>query len=383
MTITFYSNFLNHHQLPLCLEFNRITNGRFHFVATTPIPEERLSMGYEDMNKSYPFVLTTYDSDNDIEIARKLAVESDIVIHGAAPEEYVAMRMIQGKQTFRFLERPNKRGFLRSVAPKVLANIYKNHIKYRNAPLYVLCASAYTAPDFNLYRCYINKCFKWGYFPEVKQHDIDDLFERKDPALIVWAGRLLDLKHPETAVYVAAHLKENGIPFRMNIIGSGEKEEQLASMIQTMNLSDQVKMLGSMPSSDVRKYMEQASIFLFTSNKKEGWGAVLNESMNSGCAVVANNEIGSVPFLIKHGQNGYIYHKGNVRECCEQVLSLMRNREERLKAGKNAYQTIRDEWSAKIAAERVITLSQYLHKNQVGSCYPDGVCSCAPIVIRK
>lgn len=51
-----------------------------------------------------------------------------------------------------------------------------------------------------------------------------------------------------------------------------------------------------MKASEVRSYMEKADIYLFTSDFNEGWGAVLNESMNSGCAVVASHAIGSVPF---------------------------------------------------------------------------------------
>jgi glycosyltransferase involved in cell wall biosynthesis len=56
----------------------------------------------------------------------------------------------------------------------------------------------------------------------------------------------------------------------------------------------------------VRDHMEAADIFLFTSDFNEGWGAVLNESMNSACAVVASHAIGSVPFLLKDGENGFI-----------------------------------------------------------------------------
>ena len=34
--------------------------------------------------------------------------------------------------------------------------------------------------------------------------------------------------------------------------------------------------------------MEQADIYLFTSDRNEGWGAVANEAMNSACAMVAD-----------------------------------------------------------------------------------------------
>ena len=37
---------------------------------------------------------------------------------------------------------------------------------------------------------------------------------------------------------------------------------------------------------------------------QEGWGAVVNEAMNSGCAVVADHMIGAAPWLIRQGENG-------------------------------------------------------------------------------
>ena len=45
------------------------------------------------------------------------------------------------------------------------------------------------------------------------------------------------------------------------------------------------------------------------SGRKEGWGAVVNEAMSSGCAVVADAEAGSVPYLIENSKDGFIYRK--------------------------------------------------------------------------
>ena len=45
--------------------------------------------------------------------------------------------------------------------------------------------------------------------------------------------------------------------------------------------------------------MEESEIYLVTSDRKEGWGAVVNEAMNSGCAVVADHMIGAAPWMIR------------------------------------------------------------------------------------
>lgn len=121
--------------------------------------------------------------------------------------------------------------------------------------------------------------------------------------------------------------------------------------------------------------------FLFTSDFNEGWGAVLNESMNSGCAVVASHAIGSVPFLIKNGVNGLIYQDGNKEHLEMQVCSLLDDEKYRRQIGKKAYETIADMWNAENAAKRLLMLAQGLEQSKGAvSLFDDGPCSKAPII---
>ena len=62
MKITFYSNFLTHHQLPFCLEMYKKYGEDFKFVSMEKINKERISLGYKDMDNDYPFVLKAYES---------------------------------------------------------------------------------------------------------------------------------------------------------------------------------------------------------------------------------------------------------------------------------------------------------------------------------
>ena len=167
----------------------------------------------------------------------------------------------------------------------------------------------------------------------------------------------------------------------MSMIGNGEMEMQLHDMIREKGLEDCVEMLGAMPPEEVRRHMEKADIYLFTSDFNEGWGAVLNESMNSGCAVVASHAIGSVPFLIKNGENGLIYENGNQLDLEKQVLRLLEDGAFRKKIAENAYETMINLWNAETAAERFLTLAEKLLKNEnTDSLFRDGPCSKATIL---
>ena len=383
MKVTFFSNFLNHHQLPFCLAMDKLTEGQFTFVATTPVPQERLRMGYHDMNKQYPFVLTTYDSEENERVAQMLAMRSDVIITGSAPEIYTKMRIEQGKLTFRYSERIYKRGTWRVLSPRGFRGMMKYHRKYRKAPLYMLCASAYTPFDFGLTGSYLGRTFKWGYFPEVKIQDVDSLMERKrlkGKPSILWVGRLIEWKHPDASIRLAEKLKHKGYEFELNIIGNGMMERQLREQICRKHLDDCVHMLGAMSPEEVREHMEAADIFLFTSDFNEGWGAVLNEAMNSACAVVASHAIGSVPFLLHEGENGLIYKNGDENGLLDRVVQLIEQPEMRKRLGRKAYQTLTEQWNAEIAAERFLQLSEALLQGRSPELFEDGPCSKAEIL---
>ena len=198
---------------------------------------------------------------------------------------------------------------------------------------------------------------------------------------ILWAGRLIGWKHPDASIRLAESLKEKGYSFKMTIIGTGEMEEQLHNMIGDKNLEDCVEMPGAMKASEVRSYMEKADIYLFTSDFNEGWGAVLNESMNSGCAVVASHAIGSVPFLIKNGENGLIYENGNQEDLEKKVQGLLEDVPLRRKIGENACKTIINTWNAENAVNRFMKLADTLsRKGKAEDLFFDGPCSKAGIL---
>ena len=180
---------------------------------------------------------------------------------------------------------------------------------------------------------------------------------------------------------IAKRLKADGCDFKLNMIGNGELEESTRRLIDEIGVADCVEMLGSMKPEEVRENMENSEIFLFTSDRNEGWGAVLNESMNSACAVVANCAIGSVPFLIKNGENGYMYKDGDVDDLYEKVKMLLDNAEERKRIAKNAYKTMAEEWNAENAAEKLVALCEKMLSDEYKPFpYENGVCSRAEIL---
>ena len=197
----------------------------------------------------------------------------------------------------------------------------------------------------------------------------------------MWVGRFLDWKHPDLAVKLARNLKASRKTFKLKIIGSGEMQEELARMIDAMSLHDCVELCGALPVEQVRTQMEKAQVFLFTSDRQEGWGVVLSEAMNSGCAVVAAEKIGSAPYLVRHGENGLIFRDKDSGDLTEKV-SMLLDEPERVRAlGMNAYNSMLNVWSAEVAAKRFVELARVLRESEEAvSLWDDGPGSVAPVL---
>lgn len=373
MKIVFISNYFTHHQKSLSEALAQ--RGDYAFIATEPVSPERLAMGWGAEEPDY---VCHYDRDPGY--AQVLMENADAVIIGSAPEHLIRSRINGGQLVLRYAERPLKKG---SEWRKYVPRLVKWHLQNPpGKPVYMLCASAFTAGDYARFGLFRGKTFRWGYFPETKHYDdVIRLLDAKKPASILWAGRFLDWKHPDDAVRVAVRLKEAGIRFEMNIIGRGEMEDTLRKMIEDARLQDCVHLLGAMGPEEVRRHMEQSQIFLFTSDRQEGWGAVLNESMNSGCAVVASDAIGAVPFLLRDGENGFVYHSGNQEELFQRVCELLMDSERMRQMGSAAYETITSRWNGEAAAQRLISLVGVLLAGNDGSgLFSDGPCSPSPII---
>ena len=384
MQVVFISNFLSHHQRPFCDRMYATLGDKFLFISTKPITQERINMGWS--MPLVPYELRAYENEEQSKIAQTMALQADVVIIGSAPDSYIIPRLKAGKLTFKYSERFYKQGLNAKNFAHALIGAWLHHGRFQRYPLYMLCASAYTAGDCAVFGNYKNRTFQWGYFPEAKYYDVNELMEKKSGlkhpcASILWVGRLIGWKHPDASIHLAESLKRQGYEFKLSIIGNGDLEQELQMMISDKGLSDCVEMLGAMPPEKVRKHMEKADIFLFTSDFNEGWGAVLNESMNSGCAVVASHAIGSVPFLIQDGENGLIYQNGCQEHLEQQVKKLLNDTSYRKRLGERAYETIARLWSAEVAAQRFIALAERIQSgSKPFTLYDSGPCSRAEML---
>ncbi len=358
MKIAFFSSVLNHHQIEFCDEMYALHGENFSFVSTMEMEEQRKKLKYPEYER--PYKIKMQENEEAKLKGEKLFQEADVVILGVLMEKALRKRLRAGKVTFLYKERlfKEKPDFIKYF--RSLLYIAKEYWPHKAKPFYMLAASAYSHQDFKSLGIFGKKTFAWGYFPPLKEYQEDVLMNGKESEMlkIFWAGRLLELKNPDYLINVARKLKSNNLNFQIDIAGNGPLEDVLKMLITESDLDNEIVFRGAMPQEKVREYMEKANLYLFTSNREEGFGAVLFEAMNSGCAVVASETAGATGLLISDGINGRVYKNDSADELCDIVLELAKNPGKIRELGLNAYKTMLNEQNAKVAAGRFSAVSE-------------------------
>lgn len=375
MKIVFFSNFINHHQSIFADELYKNTDENYIFIETMPMFDWLKSGGYDDFS-SRPYVLQAWKDDASKKKAEELCVNADVAIFGADSLDYQIIRAKTGKLSFEASERWLKKGILNLLSPRLLRNMWYYHTLFRKKPVYKLCSSAYAAGDQYKMFSYKDRCYKWGYFTRVDDYDIEASLDNRQATefRLMWCARFLKWKHPEMAIRLAARLKAKGYTFTLDMYGSGVELERMQLLARQLDVTDVVRFCGNLPNDQILEQMRCHDIFLFTSDRNEGWGAVANEAMSNGCVLVASDAVGSVPFLVKDGENGCVFKSCDLDSLMNKVEYLLNNRTEIRRLAVNGYLTMKTVWSPENAARNLMTLIDDLRKGRDTSV-ADGPCS--------
>ena len=386
MKLVFFLNYLNHHQVLVADEFYRLLGDDFRFVATLPVNKNELKGGAD--YSSRPYCILATENDEARTMAFSLAREADTCVFGACSQEFAVERAKQNPKalSFEMGERWLKHGLL-TIGSPVFRQWVLNYIRYfRKTNFYKLCCSSFTASDDVKLGAYVGKHYKWGYFTRVEKNFVETCSQdvsTKGKVHILWCARFILWKHPELVIQLAVKLKADGYDFVIDMYGDEGNlaphdkpfpRAKLEKLIAKLDLKDCVNLKGRRSNDEILKAMREADIFLFTSDRLEGWGAVANESMANGCVLVASDEIGSTGYLIEDKVTGLKFKSCNLDSLYEQVKFLLDNPNEMKRISSNGKQHMTELWNPENAAKSLLRLIDDLQDSGETSIL-NGLCS--------
>lgn len=338
------------------------------------VHDERRRMGWAEHGEC-PWVTGPPRTQQENNRIMQQCLDADVMVFGACPIAVLRARVATGKLTLVVNERMLKKGFhrLRMINPRYAHGIRQFLTLVNNPQIHALAVGYYAPDDLQTIGAFKERIWKWGYFVDVNTTPPPTATER--PLKILWVGRMLRLKRVD--VLLRALEKIQHAPFfgECVIVGDGPENKYLQHLAQRLRLNSQrIIFKPSVPFEEVRKMMRDVDVYVLPSNRKEGWGAVAGEAMSEGCVLIANEEAGAARDLIIEGETGFLFRDGDASQLASLLERVALDRPMRLRVRQQAWKQMSSLWHPRMAAERLVALSQGLLGKTEMPDFKDGPC---------
>ena len=227
-----------------------------------------------------------------------------------------------------------KQNFFRTLVWK----LSKNKIKY------ITCPSEETRKDIinlnifdkskiiTLYDPIIDP----GKINKIKNEKLDEVF-LNNKKYVLGIGRLTNQKNFSKLITSFKKISLKQKDLLLVILGNGEKHQELTNLINSLDLSEKVFLLGF--KNNVYKYLSKAEVFISCS-KYEDPGASIIQAVNLNIFVISSNCKNGPAEILLNGKGGILFDlkKNNLEDCYEKFMNL--NLEEKKNMIKNAKKNI-------------------------------------------
>ena len=188
-------------------------------------------------------------------------------------------------------------------------------------------------------------------FPHLQITDLKKSYQQKK--IILSVGRLVERKGYDYVVEVLPLLIKQKIDFQYIIIGSGEYQNQLQTLVQKLNLSEYVIFKDNLADEEVAKFYQICDVFIMPSRELEnhdveGFGLVFLEANSFGKPVIGGKS-GGIADAILDGKNGYLVEPENHDMIAKALIQLLTKPDLAIKIGSFGKERVEKEftWQAK------------------------------------
>lgn len=314
MVINFWQNIVSIHQLPFIEELSRDPNIKVNLIVSDIANQERIKMGWDvEISKSvnlyyiYDIDISAYIQSSEINIFSGFFVYKDL---NAA----LSICLNKNKKIFIYSEGKDDLGF------KGLLRIIKDSfiVKYRlNSNVKFLAIGDKGVKWFSKIGVPSKQIVKFGYF--TKQKKTNNSFEGLYKKRIVFVGRLLPSKG--ILELLKSFNDENLKNFSLDIYGNGILENEIDFLIKNYNLKNRVKRFNFLKNDVMREKLINYDILALPNTGDEGWGAVINEGLQSGLKIICSNKTGAA-CLVRASGAGIILNEVNNESLVDAILRV-------------------------------------------------------------
>lgn len=186
----------------------------------------------------------------------------------------------------------------------------------------------------------------------------------RDPAHVVFAGRLVEKKGVPLLLRAVADLRARGMALTLTVAGGGPDLEPCRRLARELDVP--AVFTGPVGHDRVLDLFRRATVAVMPSivagdGDTEGLGLVALEAMGTGCPVVAS-DLPAVRTYLRDGDNGFLFAAGDAHALASRLSQVLADPEARRRAGRAGHASVENNFGWERAARRYAdTLRTLLH----------------------
>ncbi len=341
------------------------------------VPQVRLKMGWPELPTDSPH-LQLWRRPGDRRAYYKALWTADVVIfpgffhYQHLPFEHW-LRRLTGKPTLLwsepFFRDPRTSHSAVSLAARRLL------LAPCNSPQVHLMTMGHGAEaDYRALGCGNWTVWRFGYsiMPVAEPPDLSSNSPVK-PVQLVFCGSLVDYKGVDVLLAALASENVRRLDWRLTLIGDGPERKNLADQARSAGIQERLTFRGSVPLDQCANDYRNSEVLVLPS-RFDGWGAVVNEAMEFGLAVVVSDAVGAAATLVDEGVNGHTFRSGDTDQLAAHLSNLISDTELRRSMRQASRDRIVD-FRPQEAARRATALCRGLAGHAPLPSFADGFCS--------
>lgn len=150
-----------------------------------------------------------------------------------------------------------------------------------------------------------------------------------DQPVLLSVGRLVEKKGFCDLIAACQVLRQRGVTFSCEIVGTGKLSSQLKHQIRDCGMNDSIKLVGPLPQEVLQEHYRRAMIFALPCVRAgDGDRDVLPNAVKEAMAVgvpVVTTRLEGIEELVEHGVSGLLVEPGDVNGLAERLQELLGN----------------------------------------------------------
>lgn len=185
---------------------------------------------------------------------------------------------------------------------------------------------------------------------------VESLNVHADKRILLTVGRLVARKGHADVIRALPDLFRDFPDLIYGIIGTGPEHNILQQLINALNLSHRVYLLGELDNNKTAWWYRHCTLFVMTPKEikgdVEGFGIVYLEANSFGKAVVATRS-GGVPDAVVDGRTGVLVSPGDSHSIAGAIRVLLHNDQLRTQMGEYGRDRVERDYNWRTSAEKL------------------------------